>query len=35
MKILSTYDILFGINEQENRTVNEVNIILLSATQRI
>ena len=28
-KSLSTYDILFGINEQENRTVNDVNIIII------
>ena len=28
-KTLSTYDILFGINEQENRTVNDVNIIII------
>ena len=29
MKTLSTYDILFGINEQQTRTVNEVNIITI------
>ena len=28
-KTLSTYDILFGINEQENWTVNDVNIIII------